>query len=157
MYAPGFSGSSARRECTHRRAERDFMSQPEGSSRTPGPFHVKLQTHRRTALIELLGELDIATVAKVGQAFDTLNLDVDGFRHVVLDLRGVTFMDCRGVHELERQRDHADRNRHNLAVVRGHGSVSRVMALTRVDESLVLVESPEDLSPPNTPDSSDAR
>jgi anti-anti-sigma factor len=112
-------------------------------------FRVRLRTHRRTALIELFGELDIATVAEVGDAFDSLNLDDNGFRHLVLDLRGLTFMDTAGIHELERQSNHADKNRHNFAVVRGRASsVRRVMSITAVDARLVIVEDSEDLAPP---------
>jgi anti-anti-sigma factor len=112
-------------------------------------FQVRLRTHRRTALVELFGELDIATVAQVGDAFESLNLDDNGFRHVVLDLRGLTFMDTAGIHELERQSDHADENQHNFAVIRGRAlSVSRVMSITAVNARLVLVETPEDLAPP---------
>jgi anti-anti-sigma factor len=113
-----------------------------------GEFGVRLRTHRRTALVELFGELDIATVTQVGDAFDSLNLHDDGFRHLVLDLRGLTFMDTAGIHELERQSSDADKNRHNFAVIRGHGPVSRIMSVTGVDARLVVVESPEDLAPP---------
>jgi anti-anti-sigma factor len=72
----------------------------------------------------------------------------DGVRHVVLDLRGLTFMDARGVHELVRQNDYAHENRHNLAVVRGREAIDRLLALTGVEELLVLVDDPEDLAPP---------
>lgn len=125
------------------------MSQSEASFvPMPDAFEVRLKTHRRTVMIALVGELDIATVTQVGHAFDGLNLDPHGFRHVILDLRGLTFMDCTGVHELERQRDAADKNCHNLAVVRGGARIDHLMAMTAIDTSLVLVEHPEDLTPP---------
>ena len=38
-------------------------------------------------------------------------------------------------------------NRHNLAVVRGTEAI-RVLALTGVEEMLVLVDDPDDLAPP---------
>ncbi len=120
----------------------------QGSRSHPCQLRVTLRTHRRTALVELFGELDLVTVAQVGEAIDSLNLD-DGFRHIVLDLRGLTFMDATGVHELVRQSNDANRNRHNLTVVRGPAS-SRLMSITAVDARLVIVEHPEDLIPPRS-------
>ena len=69
-------------------------------------------------------------------------------RHVVLDLRGLTFMDARGVRELIRRNDFARQNRHNLAVVRGRKAIQRLLELTAVEEILVMVDDPEDLAPP---------
>jgi anti-anti-sigma factor len=111
-------------------------------------FEVRLRTHRRTVLIQLYGELDLVTVPQLTAAFDSLNLDGDGFRHVVLDLRGLTFMDAAGIHELIRQRSAADANRHNLGVVRGRPSIRKLLEITAADASLVLVDSPDDLAPP---------
>jgi anti-anti-sigma factor len=111
-------------------------------------FEVTLRTHRRTAIVELFGELDLVTVAQVADAFDSLALGADGFRHVVLDLRGLTFMDATGVHELFRRSNDADQNSHNLAVVRGRPSISKLMSITALDAHLVMVEAPEDLIPP---------
>ena len=79
---------------------------------------------------------------------DGLAPATDGLRHVVLDLRGLTFMDASGVRELVRQNKFAHENRHNLAVVRGRKAIDRLLALTAVEELLVLVDDPEDLAPP---------
>ena len=53
---------------------------------------VETRTRRRTALVALRGELDLLTVSKVAQVLDGLELRPDGVRHLVLDLRGLTFM-----------------------------------------------------------------
>ncbi len=121
------------------------LSQPSDPT---GGFQVRLQTNRRTAVLGVDGELDLATVGQFGDAFESLNLDADGFRHVVLDLRGLTFMDATGIGELLRQNRDAAMNRCNFAVVRGRESISRLLAITNVDAMLVLVDSPEDLAPP---------
>ena len=127
------------------------MSQrePDSPKQAPDTLEVEARTHRRTALIELRGELDIATAPKVAEVLDGIALDADGVRHVVLDLRGLTFMDGRGLHELVRQNEYARQNRHNLAVVRGREAIERLLALTAVEELLVLVDEPEDLVPPS--------
>jgi anti-anti-sigma factor len=79
---------------------------------------------------------------------DGLEPHADGLRHVVLDLRGLTFMDVLGLKELIRQNEFARSNHHNLAVVRGTVAIQRVLELTGVEDVLVLVDDPEDLVPP---------
>jgi anti-anti-sigma factor len=126
------------------------MSQPEPNGRKEAPdiFEVEARTNRRTALIEVRGELDIGTVPQVAKMLDGLALDADGVRHVILDLRRLTFMDASGIHELTRQNHYARENRQNLAVVRGPKAIQRLFELTGVEEVLVLVDDPEDLAPP---------
>ena len=109
---------------------------------------VEARMHRRTALVALRGELDLLTVSKVAEVLNGLEPQADGVRHVVLDLRGLTFMDVLGLHELIRQNEFARSNRHNLAVVRGTDAIQRVLELTGVHEMLVLVDDPDDLVPP---------
>ena len=101
-------------------------------------------------MVELRGELDLASVSQVAEVLDDLALNADGLRHVVVDLRGLTFMDASGLHELIRQNDYAHHNRHNLAVVRGRKAIERLLALSAVEELLVLVDDPADLAPPTS-------
>ena len=109
---------------------------------------VEAHAHRRTALVALHGELDLVTVSKVAKVIDDLDPQAAGVRHVVLDLRGLTFLDVSGLHELINQNEYARANRHNLAVVRGTAAIQRVLELTGVDEQLVIVDDPDDLVPP---------
>jgi anti-sigma B factor antagonist len=109
---------------------------------------VEARTRRRTALVALRGELDLVTVSKVAEVIDGLELQADGVRHIVLDLRGLTFMDLDGLRELVKQNEYARTNRHNLAVVRGTHAITRLLKLTDVEGLLVLVDDPEDLVPP---------
>jgi anti-anti-sigma factor len=109
---------------------------------------VEARMNRRTALVALRGELDLLTVSKVAEVLDGLELRADGLRHVVLDLRGLTFMDVLGLKELIRQNEYARSNRHNLAVVRGTAAIQRILELTGVEGVLVLVDDPDDLVPP---------
>jgi anti-sigma B factor antagonist len=109
---------------------------------------VEARRRRRTALVALRGELDLLTVSKVAEVLDGLEPRADGLRHVVLDLRGLTFMDVMGLNELIKQNEFARSKHHNLAVVRGTAAIQRVLELTGVDEMLVLVDDPDDLVPP---------
>ena len=109
---------------------------------------VEARRNRRTALVALRGELDLLTVSKVAEVLDGLEPRADGLRHVVLDLRGLSFMDVTGLKELMRQNEFARSNRHNLAVVRGTAAIQRILELTGVEGVLVLVDDPDDLVPP---------
>ncbi len=111
-------------------------------------LEVEAIKHRRTALVALRGELDLVTVSKVATVIDELDPQAGGLRHLVLDLRGLTFIDVPALHELLRQHEFARNNRHNLAVVRGSAPIQRVLELTGVGEMLVLVDDPDDLAPP---------
>ena len=95
----------------------------------------------------LRGKLDLVTVSKVAQVIEGLEPQAGGVRHLVLDLRGLTFIDVPALHELLRQNEFARSNRHNLAVVRGTDQIQRVLKLTGVEDMLVLVDDPEDLVP----------
>ena len=109
---------------------------------------IEARTRRRTALVALRGELDLLTVSKVAEVLDGLALRADGVRHLVLDLRGLTFMDIPGLRELIKQNEYARANRHNLAIVRGTRAINRLLELTGVEDLLVLVDDPDDLVPP---------
>jgi anti-anti-sigma factor len=127
------------------------MSSHELGWKPPAELVVETRTSRRTALVALRGELDLVTVSKVAEVLSDLRPGADGVRHIVLDLRGLTFMDLPGLRELIRQNEFARTNHHNLAVVRGTSAIDRVLRLTDVDQQLVLVDDPDDLVPPPLP------
>jgi len=124
------------------------VSSVESESLTSTELAVEVRRNRRTALVALRGELDLVTVSKVAEVLTDLEPRRDGLRHIVLDLRGLTFIDVPGLRELITQNEFARSNRHNLAVVRGTPTIERALELTGVAEHLVLVDDPNDLVPP---------
>jgi len=130
------------------RSAAERLAAPPGRLTADEQLAVEARRHRRTALVALRGELDLLTVSKVAELLDGLELGADGVRHVVLDLRGLTFMDIPGLRELIRQNEYARTNHHNLAVVRGTGEINRLLELTGVEDLLVLVDDPDDLVAP---------
>jgi anti-anti-sigma factor len=124
--------------------DRSLPAEPQAEEQ----LAVEARTHRRTALVALRGELDMLTVSKVAEVIDGLQPQAEGVRHVVLDLRGLTFMDSSGLHELVKQNEFARSNRHNLAVVRGSDAIEHLLEVTGVKDHLVLVDDPDDLVPP---------
>jgi anti-sigma B factor antagonist len=109
---------------------------------------VEARTHRRTALVALRGELDLLTVSKGAEVLDGLELTAGGVRHLVLDLRGLTFMDIPGLRELIKQTEFARTHHHGLAVVRGTDAINRLLKVTGVEDDLGLVDDPDDLVAP---------
>lgn len=114
-------------------------------------FEVSLRAERGTVLIEPFGELDMVTVSQLADAFDSLADDPHGIERIVVDLRGLTFMDTSGIHELLHRNNQAQHNRHNLAVIRGNACIGRLIALTAIDECINFIERPGDLRPPLPP------
>jgi anti-anti-sigma factor len=76
-----------------------------------------------------------------------LEVTAGGLRQLVLDVRGLTFMDIPALHELIKQNEFARTNHHDLAVVRGTDAINRLLKLTGVEDDLV-VDDPDDLVAP---------
>jgi anti-anti-sigma factor len=85
------------------------------------------------------GELDMKTCPVLEQEL-TLQRD-DGASDLVVDLRGVTFIDSSAIHLLLRWADEADRSSLELRVIPGDGRVRRVFEVTGVNERLGLAPS----------------
>ncbi|MGH2970173.1 MAG: STAS domain-containing protein [Solirubrobacteraceae bacterium] len=96
------------------------------------------------ALIELTGELDLSGAPALDDEIDRL-ASRGGVRRVVLDLRGLEFLDSSGLRSValaERRLEGAGRG---LVLVRGKETVQRVFEITRLEERLTFVDSPDAL------------
>ncbi len=96
------------------------------------------------AWVRVVGELDIATAPELEQ---TLLKAEDRARRVVLDLRGLGFMDCAAVHVILDAEHRARRADRRLVLVRGPSQVDRVLTLTRACDVLEIIDL-EPLQPP---------
>ncbi len=93
----------------------------------PSDFAVTTHITGRTVMLAVIGELDLVSCPSLEQAIDeSARADVD---QIVVDLRGLEFMDSTGLHLL----------------VRGRDQVQRLFDLTGVTESLTVVDSPDQL------------
>ena len=79
--------------------------------------------------LHVAGELDMATAPRVEKALRQAERRA---RLVVLDLRGLTFMDCSGIHVIVDASLRARSRGHRLMLVRGPSQVDRVFALAGV-------------------------
>ena len=92
-----------------------------------------------TLVLRITGDLDLSGVRKVMAALD--RLDVARTTHLILDLRGVTFLDLAGLKTILRANDHCTDHHIAVTVVKPRGLASRVFTLTRVHLELHLVDS----------------
>ena len=108
-------------------------------------FAIRLEESGERVSIELEGELDIATTPSADA--ELRRVERGGARVIVLDLRGVTFMDSTGLRLLVSADARARNGEHRLAIVRGPAVVQRVLALTGLDARLDVIDDPSEVVP----------
>jgi anti-anti-sigma factor len=94
-------------------------------------------------LIVLDGELDIATTPVLEAELEKAEADSPGV--VLIDLREVRFIDSTGLRALVAADYRAREAGRRVAIVRGSAAVERIFSLTRLGESLELIDDPESL------------
>jgi anti-sigma B factor antagonist len=99
------------------------------------PFGVEVVPDRERILVAPYGEVDIATVDQVRSSLE--ELEVAGFKQIVLDLRQVTFLDSTGLRLVlaEVRKEGID-----FAVIRGPDAVHRVFEITGLLDVIPFVE-----------------
>ena len=102
------------------------------------PLRCTIHAERDVATVAPVGELDLDTAPQLDG--DLRDLRDIGFGTVVVDLRGLTFIDSSGVHLLLRWAACAARRGHAFRVIPGPDRVHLVFAITGVLEALGLDE-----------------
>jgi anti-sigma B factor antagonist len=94
------------------------------------------------AVVRVSGEFDLAATHAVEDALLSVE---DGVNPViVLDLRGVTFLDSTGLRTIT-SADHRARDAgHELRIIRGPEQVQKLLYVTGMDKILPLVDDPEE-------------
>ena len=110
----------------------------------PGNFDVAVNSTDSTVVVAPRGEIDLATVGLVRDAVDAHWHPGDA---LVLDLRGVEFIDTSGLRYTLELTDRATRERWDLRFVRGPRPVQRVFEVAGVESRLPFVDDPA-ASPP---------
>jgi anti-sigma B factor antagonist len=88
------------------------------------------------------GELDISSSQDFEAALKPLE---EGASTVVIDLRGLDFMDSTGLRAILRSDSRLRSTGKRLALVPGSGPVRRVFRLTGLDSRLEFIEEPSEL------------
>jgi anti-sigma B factor antagonist len=94
-------------------------------------------------ILELEGELDMASSALLQEAL--AEADFEGSSTIVLDLRGVRFLDSTGLKAIFRARKVARERGRQFAVTPGSAQVQRLLSLTHLDEHLQTIDGPDAL------------
>jgi anti-sigma B factor antagonist len=113
----------------------------------PRPMaNLDVQTIRNesVAVVAPTGELDISGASVLQAELDRL-AGAEGLGAVVLDLRGLEFMDSSGLRLVVLADMRARDTGRRFALVRGQETVHRVFELTRMSERLDFVDRPEDV------------
>jgi anti-sigma B factor antagonist len=107
-------------------------------------LEVKIEHTGAQTRIELVGELDIASAERFEE--ELLGAERDPATTLVLDLRGVEFIDSTGLRAVIAAHERAQAEGRRLVIVRGAMAVERVLSLTQLDERLDLVDDPDSIS-----------
>lgn len=92
-------------------------------------------------MVAVTGELDVASAPGLERELAKL----ETVTLVVVDLRGLTFIDSTGLGVLVRAHQLAQQQGRRLGLVRGDGQVNRLLSLTGLDEELLVGDSVEQL------------
>jgi anti-anti-sigma factor len=104
-------------------------------------FDLRVDHHGSTAMLRLSGEFDLVGAERVDACIDELASKSP--ETVVIDLRGVTFMDSTGLRSLLRARGKGADAEWSLKLVRGSDQVHRVLTMTRMDEHFDFMDPAE--------------
>ena len=103
----------------------------------PDEFLCDVRADAGSVVVRLAGELDLEVAGTVAAAVEDL-LD-DGFPHVVVDLRELSFLDSSGIHMLVAAQRSAERRHRALSLIRGPQHVQRVLELTATESLFTFV------------------
>ncbi|MGI8920828.1 MAG: STAS domain-containing protein [Solirubrobacteraceae bacterium] len=90
--------------------------------------------------VALVGELDIGSAPALESELDRVERDRPAM--IALDLRRLEFLDSTGLRVLLEADARGKEMGRRVVIVRGPSAVQRVLAITRLDERLDLVDAP---------------
>lgn len=88
----------------------------------------EVANHGREVRLRMVGEIDMATVPLIEEAFSSALRE--GYERIVIDLSEVRFMDSSGLNALIRARNRLDDRRVNLAISGLSDQVRRLFELS---------------------------
>jgi anti-sigma B factor antagonist len=107
----------------------------------PPPFSIDVAEQGDRTSLTLAGELDLATV---GELEDALRPRLEAGEDVLVDLRGLAFMDSSGVRALVAAHQSASSGEGSLVIVRPPrgNEVDRVIDVSGIATALGMVDEP---------------
>lgn len=117
--------------------------------RTYEQLQVAIRWGPQRLILEIEGELDMASASLLTDTLD--GADLQAVDTVVLDLRSVSFIDSTGLRTIFSARNTVREAGRRFAVTPGSPQVQRVLSLTRLDEHLHTLDSPDAETPHPAP------
>ena len=105
----------------------------------PGNFDIAAHRDGSTVVIAPTGEIDLATV---GLLRDAIAAHWQPGDSLVIDLRGVGFLDTSGLRLTLELNDRAEREGWELRIVRGPRAVQRVFEVAGIESRLPFFDDP---------------
>ena len=121
-----------------------MRKQPRNKSLS-GVCRIELERHLATSIIRLHGEFDVSAEQRFAEKLEAV-LGADTAT-VVLDLRGLTFMDSTGLRMLVTVNHAAERDGFDFAILCDGGNVRQLLRDTGLDGILPVVD-PSGAVPP---------
>jgi anti-sigma B factor antagonist len=118
------------------------VTETDGPFQPPESFHCDSRQSGDRWYVQPVGELDLDTAPLLEQQMEAAR--AAGAKTVVLDLRGLTFMDSTGLRLVIRWDTAAKADGFEFAIVPGVDVVQRVFTLTGMDEFLPVADPPPD-------------
>ena len=106
-------------------------------------FRLEVRSAGRATVIGVSGELDLASSPALQEELD--RVAASDSEMLIIDLRGLDFMDSTGLSVLVRAHQRAEEQGRQLAMVKGPQQVQRLLSLTGVADRLTVVDRPEEL------------
>jgi anti-anti-sigma factor len=108
----------------------------------PNEYEIEVERGAGQALVRVSGEFDLAATEAVENALLSVEDEANGA--IVLDLRGVTFLDSTGLRTITSADHRAREAGRELRIVRGPEQVQKLLYVTGMDKILPLVDDPEE-------------
>ena len=105
-------------------------------------FNVVVQREGAALIVAPEGELDMATVDSLRAA---LEADLGDARSLVLDLRGLGFLDTSGLQLVFEQQRRAEQEGFSFVLVRGQRHVQRLFEIAGMNDRLTIVDEVKDV------------
>jgi anti-sigma B factor antagonist len=107
--------------------------------------HLQIEVRREQdrVVLGLHGELDLASAPLLQRELESAEIVATAM--VVLDLQELRFIDSTGLRIILSAHERSRERGQEFAVTRGSQQVQRLLTITRVDEHLRIITSPDEL------------
>ena len=107
----------------------------------PQPFMIDVHAQESRHIVRLAGELDMAAAPRCSETLQAIQHE--GSPEVLIDLRGLTFLDSMGLSALLKAHFAGLDGQGPVSFVHGAPTVHRVFQLTGMDAQIAWVDPPD--------------